>query len=125
MRLPLATQIDAPAEDSAATDPFLAEQLIADPMRLRDLETRYRLRKEALFDGLYAVLAVPHQRAAEADWDGIATQLLRLATVAANFGDDRLGDLARTLHGEFDAQPHPRLRHELLCRWWPVLLEAR
>ena len=93
--------------------------------RLCDLEARYKRRKDTLFASLHAALDTPPQRAAETDWTAIASQLHRLAGVAANFDDARLGDIARHLHDQFRTLGTARQRHALLSQSWDALQAAR
>ncbi|MEO5705702.1 MAG: ATP-binding protein [Alteraurantiacibacter sp.] len=91
----------------------------------RELAARYRQRKDALFAALHAAVMRPTDRAAEADWTALATQLQRLAGVAANFGDEPLGTLARRLHGELRSEGDARKSRELLVRNWAALQAVR
>lgn len=106
-----------PEPGQVALSPGLAQ--------LCDLEERYNRRKDSLFASLQAALSTPPQRAAETDWTAIASQLHRLAGVAANFDNARLGDLARHLHDQFRAQANAHQRHALLAENWDALQAER
>lgn len=122
VRLPLVTGV-APSMETP--DPDLLPATQADIARFPELQSRYLLRREALFVSLHAALSLPGQPRQEANWDALTSQLHRLAGIAANFGDERLGKLARLLHGELHSQNSPRLRHEALLRHWHELQAER
>lgn len=122
VRLPL---VSGPGPTPELADAELPAPASADMARFPELQSRYLLRKEVLFTTLQAALTSPTVVSPAADWDTLTTQLHRLAGVAANFGDDRLGQLAHKLHGELCAQSNPRLRHEALLRHWHDLQAER
>lgn len=124
IRLPM---VEAEMDRSPVPGASGREEVALSPnlARLCDLEARYHRRKETLFASLHAALHTPPQRAAETDWTAITSQLHRLAGVAANFDDARLGDLARQLYDQFRAQGNPRQRRALLARSWDALQAVR
>lgn len=119
VRLPLV----ANAAASPTAGDFETELALPDA-RHRELKSGYLLRKQALLSGLKAAAQSPGEYPQAANWDSLTGQLRRLADAATSFGDDRLGDLARRLHGELENQPSPRLRHEVLLRHWDELQAA-
>ncbi|MXO71681.1 sensor histidine kinase [Alteraurantiacibacter buctensis] len=116
VRLPMAASEHAEA-DAPATRP-------SDPHQQREMRSHYLLRRQALLSGLREIALSPGLHPHDANWDNLASQLHRLADIAATFGDARLGDVARRLHGELRQQPSPRLRHEVLLRHWDELQAA-
>ena len=88
---------------------------------LRDLESKYRQRKSLLVESLDKAL---HLDAETTDWDMLAAELHKLAGVAANFGDSRLGEVSRRLEREFKHTRVAHLRREALAREWPNLQQA-
>lgn len=87
------------------------------------LEHRYKLRKRDLMAQLEQAVA-DGSMADQRDWETILTGLHRLAGVAANFGDARLGEQARALEQELRAVSEPALRRRKLALRFVDLREA-
>ena len=87
------------------------------------LEHRYKLRKRDLLAQLEQAIASDVQGRPN-DWDAILTGLHRLAGVAANFGDARLGERARALEQELRGVSEPALRQRQLALRFEELREA-
>ena len=128
LREVLATaQADAGTATGAATGGMaldLIHHAPADPATVHRLESRYRKRKQALFSQLRETLAAPAEKADQADWKGITAQLHKLAGVAANFGEQRLGQLAGRLEQDLRREQAASKRLGLLTRDWPALEDA-
>ena len=86
-----------------------------------ELETKYRTRKDSLMDCICDSL---HRDPDHTDWDSITSELHKLAGVAANFGDIRLGEISRRLEHTLKQTAQPALRLEALNREWDSLREA-
>lgn len=88
---------------------------------LSDLESRYQDRKARILDQLRQSLRTD---AENTDWHAIAGELHKLAGVAANFGDEKLGDLSRMLERRIKEDAQPALCHEALAKRWPDIEKA-
>lgn len=96
------------------------------------LDHRYRQRKREIVGGIAQVIgtdgttgpADASRRAEAIDWDAIASGLHKLAGVAANFGDARLGELSRQLEQALRGSGDARHRLQMLRERWPELQDA-
>lgn len=85
------------------------------------LQQRYRDRKGALIASLRHCL---DDKPENTDWDNLVNELHKLAGVAANFGEQDLGEISRRLERRLKLTPEPHLRHAALRREWPELENA-
>lgn len=88
---------------------------------LHTLDHRYRQRKQALAQRIEATLAAEPQAI---DWAKITAELHKLAGVAANFGEPRLGDLSRQLERQLQDASLAEQRQRLLAALWPEWRDA-
>ena len=88
---------------------------------IQSLEAKYHARKEELIDHISYCL---HGDPEATDWGVIADELHKLAGVAANFGDARLGEIARRLQRALREARQPASRLEALNREWDGLRDA-
>ncbi len=86
-----------------------------------NLEARYLQRKEHILDLLRRSL---HEAPDKTDWAGIAGELHKLAGVAANFGDARLGTVSRRLERCLKQAGEPDCCQAALLREWPAFEQA-
>jgi len=86
-----------------------------------DLEARYLQRKAHILDLLRRSL---HEAPDKTDWAGIAGELHKLAGVAANFGDARLGTVSRRLERCLKQADEPDCCQAALLREWPAFEQA-
>lgn len=86
-----------------------------------DLEARYRQRKAHILSLLRQSL---HAAPEQTDWDEIASELHKLAGVAASFGDARLGKVSRRLERTLKETDRPDGRRAALLREWPAIERA-
>ncbi|TIX50181.1 PAS domain-containing hybrid sensor histidine kinase/response regulator [Alteraurantiacibacter aquimixticola] len=82
------------------------------------LERKYHARKAKLLQRIDKAL---DENAEDEDWDEIASELHKLAGVAANFGESDLGELSRKLENELRGTRHADQRRAALARQWPDL----
>lgn len=90
---------------------------------IHSLEHRYKLRKRDLMAQLEHAISA-NSSSGPRDWDAILTGLHRLAGIAANFGDARLGDQARSLEQELRSESEPAARRSKLALRFEELREA-
>ena len=86
-----------------------------------DLDERYRDRKGQLFADMRETL---NDDPSGVDWDELASELHKLAGVAANFGEAALGDASRRLERRLRQTHEPHLRLEALRLEWPCFEDA-
>lgn len=89
---------------------------------LHTLDHRYRQRKQALICRIEAALDADP---AATDWAAIRTGLHKLAGVAANFGEAKLGDLSRQIEHQLNDAAKADQRQRLLADHWPQWREWR
>ncbi|WAT18250.1 Hpt domain-containing protein [Aurantiacibacter sp. MUD11] len=82
----------------------------------RALVIRYRARRDELLDALRLALAADAQAS---DWIMLAGELHKLAGVAANFGEEQLGNAARALECMLKEAGDPRNCKAALQQAWP------
>ncbi len=121
LREVLATGEGAASRQAAVPD--LRQATAASAPGVHRLESRYRKRKALLLGRIRATLDAAPESSCEADWHDIADQLHKLAGVAGNFGDERLGETARRLEQDLRAERRASARHQLLGRNWHRLAE--
>ncbi|RPF70403.1 PAS domain-containing hybrid sensor histidine kinase/response regulator [Aurantiacibacter spongiae] len=85
------------------------------------LQSRYRDRKLRLVSSMRAVLDTDP---GQIDWEDLASELRKLAGVAANFGDSELGEASRRLERRLKTIDEPHLRQRALQREWPRFEDA-
>jgi CheY-like chemotaxis protein/HPt (histidine-containing phosphotransfer) domain-containing protein len=96
------------------------------------LDHRYRQRKREIVGGIAQVIGTGDTAgptgdttsAETIDWEAIAHGLHKLAGVAANFGDARLGEISRQLEHALRGSGDARQRLQMLRERWPELHDA-
>ncbi len=86
-----------------------------------DLEARYKGRKARILELLRQSL---QENPVKTDWTEIARELHKLAGIAANFGDARLGQVSRRLERSLNEADAPDGCQAALLREWPAIEKA-
>ena len=121
IRLPLVTPSFGRQVTGTANQ---APEAGANSLPVRELEAQYHRHRDAMLASLHAA-SLPGFPGDETNWDSLASQLHRLAGVAASFGDEQMCDLARRIHAELSGQATPRLCKEAVLRHWDELQALR
>ncbi|WP_165853474.1 PAS domain-containing hybrid sensor histidine kinase/response regulator [Aurantiacibacter aquimixticola] len=107
-------------DDDDAQDEIVSERADLAPMT-GGLVDRYRDRKVQLLAQLKQSL---ERSPGQTDWAELASQLHKLAGVAANFGEPELGEASRRLENWLKMTPGPEERMLALRREWPHFEKA-